>query len=802
MQQLETIYRDIRHACRLLARRPGFAIVAVLTLAVGLGTMTVAFSAVNAFFFAAPFSDSPGAGLVMITDDDPESSGASFRELDAFVSDVPALQVAGQSIVTLSHRRDDVASIAWGLAVTDNYFDVLSVKAALGRTFTDVHELSAIVSDRFWREQLSAASLTGLEVRFNGVDVPIVGVLAKDFRAGLYDADVWVRIADWDALHLPARNRVPDALALTLFGRLRPNATDAQADHQLRAVSSELAKVAPATNARRMASFVPFTEGLPGFPETRALAVVATMAMAMIGIVLLIALFNVIGLLLARAVDREREMSVRGALGASRARLMQQLITESVVIATIAGAVALFVSRWSGDLLGAFALESPIPQRLNVTPDWTVAAFTSVLMIGCGVVAGVLSARRATSLGIIAAMTAPNVVGGGRAGGLRAIVVSTQIAGATLLLTLAALLVRNALLSAAVNVGFESEHAVVLEIDPGSHGYTEASSEQLISDAVTRLGTLPGVVSATVTDRVPFYVGFPARLEISVEGHSCAVEKCPSAGSYRVGPDYFRTMNIPLRRGRELDSRHGDGQVVISETMARRFWPSEDPLGQWITLGAGKRVQVVGVAADVVHRAVGERPEPYVYLPFDRDTYAQPLAIVLRTAADAEPLLAGVAEQMRTLDPSLPIYRLRTMGQRLRARQQAGAVIVAKFFGICGGLALFLAVVGLSGTIAYSVGQRSREFGIRAAIGAAPRDLGRLVVGGALRMAAPGIAIGLFAALLLSWLIAGRMSGLDLNSPMVFVMVGLLQLSIALAAGGVPGLRAARANPLAVLRGE
>jgi predicted permease len=801
MQQLETICRDVRHACRLLARRPGFAVTAVLTLAVGLGTMTVAFSAVNAFFIAAPPIDSPGAGLVVVTDDAPESSGASFREFEAFTRDVPALEIAAQSIVTLSHRRGDAAEVAWGLAVTDNYFNLLGVKAAVGRTFARGDELSAVVSDRFWREHLSAASLAGLTVRVNGLDVPIVGVMASDFRAGVYDAEVWVRIADWDALQLPARNRRPDAFTLTMFARLRPDATDALADNQLRLAASELARAWPATNGRRTASFVPFEEGLP---EMRALAVIAMTAMAMIGIVLLIALFNLVGLLLARALDREREMSLRGALGASRARLTQQLVTESLVMAIIGGALALLISRWSNVLLRIFALETPIPQRLDVTPDWTVAAFTGGLVIVCGLGAGLLPARRATSLGIVVAMAPPTVIGGSRAGRLRAAVVSFQVAGATLLLTLAALLVRNALISDAVNVGFESERAVVLEIDPASHGHAEPSAQRFVADAVARLGALPGVVSAAVTDRVPFYVGFPARLEVSVDGPSCALEQCPTAGSYGVGPDYFRTMNIPLRSGRELDGSQADAQsVVISETMARRFWPSRDPLGQWFWLGAeGRRVQVIGVAADVIHRSVTERPEPYVYLPFDQAAFAQPVSIVLRTVTDPEPLLRAVSEQVRAMDPSLPIYRLRTMGQRLDARQQSGTLIIAKFFGICGGLALFLSIVGLAGAMSYSVGQRSREFGIRAAIGAAPGELARLVVGGALRMAGPGIAAGLFAALLLSWVIAASLSGLDLDSPMTLVVVGFLQLTIVVAAAAVPGRRASRASPLATLRAE
>lgn len=799
MHRLDTIARDIRYACRSLALRPGFASVTVLTLGIGIGTMTVAFSAVNAFFLATPPIDTAGAGLIQIDDGSPESGGASFRELETFAHDVPALDVGAQSVVTLSRRVGGSAAIAWGLAVTDNYFHALGVKAALGRTFGQIDELSTVVSNRFWREELSEASLTGLTVRLNGLDVPVVGVLPGDFRAGLYDAQVWVRIDDWDALRLPARSRRPDAFTLNLFARLRPGASPALANSQLRTASRELATAWPAIYARRSASFVSYEDG--GGTERRALAVVAMTAMAMIGIVLLIALFNVVGLLLSRAVDREREMTLRGALGASRGRLTQQLVTESVVIASIGGTLALFVSRWSNTLLATFAPEAPIPQRIDVTPDWTVAAFTSVLMIVCGIGAGLLPARRATSLAIATAMAPPTVVGGARSGRLRAAIVSMQVAGATLLLTMAALLVHSALRTASVPLGFETSRAIVIEIDPASHGYREPAAERFVTDAKARLRTLPGAVSAAVMDRVPFYVGFPTRLEVSVDGRSCAVETCPTAASYRVGSDYFRTMNIPLRRGRELDGSQGEQSAVISETMARSFWPAADPLGQWMSIGPEeRRVQVVGVAADVTHRVVGERPEPYVYLPFEQPAYAEPLAIVLRTRGDPQPLLQQASDHIRAMDASLPIYRLRTMQQRIDARQQAGNLIVVKFFGICGGLALFLSIVGLSGTLSYAVGQRVREFGIRAAIGASPADQTRLVLGFTLLMAGPGIALGLFGALLLSWLFAARASGLNFDSPITFALVGFLQLTIAIVAAAIPGRRAARVAPLTALR--
>jgi len=801
MERLEAVVRDIRLAGRLLTRRPLFATVAVVTIAVGLGTMTVAFSAVNAFFLANAPRDREGMGLIVVGGGGPENDGASFREFEVFARDVPALEIGAQTIVTLSRQRDGVADTTWGLAVSDNYFEVLGVRAARGRTFTATDELAAVVSDRFWRDHLFEASLAGLAVNLNGLDVPVIGVMPTDFRSGLYDNEVWVRMTDWDALRLPARSRRPDAFGLTMVARLRHGATDDLAQLQVQTVAGELARVWPSTNARRIARFVSREEGLP---EVRALAIVATFAMAMIGIVLLIALFNLTGLLLSRAVEREREMSLRGALGASRARLIQQLICESLVITALGGALALLVAQWSNRLLATFAPEAPVPQRMDVTPDWTVAAFTGVLIVVSGFAAGLLPARRATSLGIAATMAPPTVTGGARTTRMRAMVVSTQIAGATLLLTVAALLARDAVLSAAVDLGFESERAVVLELDPGSYGYTESATQRFVTDAVTAFRALPGVVSAAAMDRVPFYVGFPTRVEVSVDGRSCALEDCPTVGGYHVGRDYFRTMNIPLTSGRELDDSPADANaVVISETMAQRFWPSVNAVGQYLALGPdGDRVQVVGVAADIKHRSVTEQPEPYVYRPFDQAAFAQPVSIVLRTAADPAPLLQAVSDRVRAMDASLPIARLRTMGQRIAARQQSGTLLVARFFGVCSGLALFLSIVGLVGVVTYSVGQRSRELGIRAALGAAPGDLRRLVAAGALRMAGSGIVIGLFGALLVSWLIAGTLSGVDLDSPMVFVAVGVVQFATALIAVAIPARVAASADPLVTLRAE
>jgi predicted permease len=799
---LETTCRDVRYAFRQLKRRPGFAAVAVLTIAVGLGTMTVAFTAVDVFIVGSPQFELPGGGWVLVDDRGQTEGEASLREYEAFARDVPSLDVAASTIATFSHRGRGAAERIFGLAVSSNYFELQDIAAARGRTFrSDDRDLAVVVSDRFWRERLNEAALTGLALELNGLDVPVIGVLPEDHRRGTYDPSVWMRFEDVDALGLPAEGRGLDTARLSVIGRLKPGATAAQATSQLAAVSGELASAWPDTHGSRKASFVPFAEGTP---ELRAIGRAAITALSIIGIVLLIALFNLVGLLLARAVDRERELSLRGALGASRGRLVRQLVTESLVISSLGGALALAVARFSSVLLQSFAMQAPIPTRFDLDVNWAVVGFTTTLVVVCGVVAGLLPARRATRIAIASVMGPASVAGGGRSSKVRSLVVSLQLAGATMLLIVAALLVRSAVLSEGKRVGFEQERAVVIELFPANHGYAGESAQRFVADAVERFRALPGVVAAAAADRLPFYIGFKWQMEASIDGTACELQDCPTVAGYRIGPGYFRAMNIPLTRGREFDGSAADPEsVVISATTAQRFWPSSDPLGQWVTLAAGRtRAQVIGVAADVLHRGLGERPEPYVYLPLDRDAFTAPVTIVVRTAADPRPLMPAVSEQVRTMDPSLPIWSLQTMDERLDMRARAGGRIVARFFLVCGGLGLFLALVGLTGSVSYAVRQRTRELGIRAAIGAAPGDLGRLVIGGALRTSGAGIAAGSAAALGLTTILRSRVSGLDLDSPMIFGLVALLLALVAVVAAAVPGYRASRVDPLLALRAE
>ena len=805
MRLIETLTRDIRYAWRSLVKRPLFAVITVTTIGVGLASTTLAFAVVNALFIkGAMGTDLPGFGAIS-TGAGPEGELASFREYEAFARDVPSLEVAAAARVPVGYRGAAGAETLWSLAVSRNYFGLIEARAARGRLFDTAPDdvPSAVVSERFWRERLQGASLAGLTITLNALDVAVVGVMPDDHRdpGGFFDTSVWIRLDDWDALRLPRKARDPSSRPLGLPARLRGAATPALAQQEVDAVALELGRAWPETNAGRGARFRQFGEGNA---EMQMLSAVAATAMIMVGLVLLIAIFNLAGLLLARAVDRQREMSLRTALGASRLQIVRQLVVESLVIASLGAVVALVVSVWSEPLLGVFAIPAPIPQRLNLAPDGAVVAFVAAGLLVSGLLAGLIPTRRAMRLGLTGVTSASALLGGHDRSRLRIAVVALQVAGATTLLTAAVVFVRGAIAATAVDIGFERERAVLLGLDPSSHGYDAEGAAQIIAGVQEAIRSLPGVREVSVADRIPFYVGFPARVEVSIDGRSCAVEDCPTAGSYRVGPNYFRALGIPIARGRELDSRSTDADaVVVSEAMARQLSATGDLLGRWIALGPeGRRRQVVGVAADVLHRTLRDRPEPYLYLPMEALTFEAPVTVVVATDDAPNPLLAAVRDRVNLLDRDLPVRSIQTMRQRLDDRARRGDGLIALFFMTCGVLALFLSAVGLAGTVSYSVGQRTREFGVRAAIGAEPARLRRLVIRDGLTLALPGIVVGLCGAAALLQVLGTQIRGVDLGGPVPYVLTALIQLAIVLGASALPGRRAARSNPLAILRAE
>lgn len=785
---LSITLRDVRHAVRLMINRPGFSVVAVLTLAAGMAGALVAFTAVNALFIKAlPIRDIERGGSIRITGRGEPGEG-SFRELEAFSRDVPSLDVTAQMPWPLNLRVATGTETIWALVVAPRYFEIIDTRPIAGRLFdASVDSPAVIINERFWRDRLASAPVAGLTLNLSGFDVPVIGVLADSARGvgGFYDPSVWIRTEDWRAFRLPERLREPGQRPFFIFGRLKGDATPAKVDSELRGVTTELARMWPGSNAGRGASFHLLGEG---DSDMRAVAAIASVAMALVGLVLFIAIFNLTGLLLARAIDRRPEIAMRTALGASRWRLIQQFVIESLVLGAPAGIAALALTIWSVDLLRAFALPSPIPLRLDVAPDGTVVVFAVGVTLFAGVAPGLLAAWKATAISH-------------RPSRLRGFVVTIQVAGATVFLTSAALLVRSAIMSTGLDVGFERQHALVVEFDPSTHGNGPGVARSFVDESLRGLAALPGVRDVNVANRIPFYVGIRQRQDYSSTNSPCVARNCASAAVYRIGPNHFRTMGMSLA-GRDFDGSVGDAaSVIVSQAMARQISPSGDVVGRRLLLGReGRQVQIVGVAGDVVHRSFGERPDAHIYLPLDDEAYGAPVTIVARTAGDPAPLVQAARSTLGALDSAVAV-NVRTMPQYLERSTWLPATF-ARFFVMCGTVALILSIVGLVATVSYSVVQRTREFGIRAAVGASPPDLRRLVIGGAMRTAVPGVAGGLMAALGLMQLTASAFSGLDVNSPLTYLLVGMLQVAIVVAGCVLPARVAGRINPLVALRAE
>jgi macrolide transport system ATP-binding/permease protein len=505
---------------------------------------------------------------------------------------------------------------------------------------------------------------------------------------------------------------------------------------------------------------------------------------------------------MARASERQREISVRSALGASRARILRQLVTEGTLLAAISGVATLVLAAWSGSVLSTFSLPAPIPQRLHLGVDGTLIGFTALLVLIAGILPALLPALQATRANLLRSLRVESAVGG-RPSRTRNAFVVLQIAGSTLFLAIALLFVRSFLKSAALSPGFDTTHTVVMQLDPSMYGYEADRARLMLESLQSRIETVAGVAAVGIADRIPFYVGYARNLEYSIDGADCAATDCRRAAVYSVGPGHFRALGVPIRRGREFVAADLDAAsaVIISETMAAQLWPGEDVIGRTLRLGDDGRVaEVVGVAADIKHRNLAEPGGPFVYRPLSGAEWTGSITVVVRATSDPTALLGALQEQVRAVDASLPVT-IATMHERMKlilwpARTAAG------FFLICGVLALVLATVGLFGVLYFTVLQRTREFGIRVALGATTGRVISVVMREGLTLAVAGLLLGASAAFAAASVAAGGFFGLSAADPFSYAVTALVQFTVTAAACALPAYKATKADPMAALRTE
>ena len=799
------LLQDIRHSLRQLARRPVFTATAVLTLAIGMGVNAVAFSVVNGLLFKFAATRGPDTvGRIATSPMDNEDSNASLAEFQRFADATKgAADLAAEGRSTVAWRHDGATETAWVLYVTPSYFSMVNPRVRAGELRverTGSNPPSAVIGERYWREKLNSASIAGLTLRLNNTDVAVSGVIEESFTgpAGIYSPDVWLPLDDINLFSSSPALKKRDTRWLFVLARPHADITTAQIQGHLDTAVAEMAREWPDTHKGHAAKFWMLGEANS---ERRGLGIAAGIGMGIIGLVLLLACFNVANLLLARAIERERDMGIRTALGAKPGRLIRLVVTEGFLIAIASGALALLMAWWTQSLMGTFAMPIEQPQHIDMTPDGTVVLFIAGLIAIAGVLPGLwpaLSAARVNVLQVLGSQGANNV--GARPSRMRRWLVGAQIAGSTMFLAIALLFVQSVGRAMSLDLGFAREELVVAEVEPSSNGLDAAAAERYTDALVTRVRAMPGVAGAALIDRAPFFIGYERVTPVWPNGGSCDADACPKIATLAAGPGYFKTMGISMAAGREFDPGANAASVVVNQSFAKQQWPDGRGLGEAIRIGSsGSIFTVIGVTGP--HRTRGlDWERPTVYFPMAREQYEGRFTLVAR-GPDPAPLVKPIIDAAQAVDDRVTMLSARTMADRMGVQTWPFRTL-SRVFTICGILALVLATVGLAGAVIHAVNRRQREFGVRVSIGATPRDLIDDVLRSSMRLLLPGLAIGILLAAGIARLAQVIFLGVNVLNPLTYAAVALVECAIVLVACIGPALRASKVDPLIALRSE
>ena len=805
---MSTLLSDTRYALRQLARNPGFSLLAVLTLALGIGATTAIYSVVNPVLFRPlPY---PGADRIVTLwergkDDSENNTGyATFLDVERMSSSFASIAAMSSWQPTLQGNGEPERLS--GQRVTRGFLSVLGVRPALGRDFSADENIRGkhfvvILSHGLWQRRFGAdPSVLGRPVTFNGITYTVVGVLPESFESLLSPgATIWAPLAYEPSLPWACRT----CRHLRAIGRLKENVTPEAAVRELDVISGRLVAEHPTDYSTTGMHVVPLQDRLTRDVRPALLAVLGAVAL-----VLLLACANVSALLLGRAIQREGEFAIRGALGAGKLRVMRQLLTESVLLSLVGGAAGTALAYWGVQGLSALAPPS-LPRLQAIGINGGVLLFTALLSVITGLAFGLIPAFATARPDLFAALRP-----GGRATGLRsrrlarATLVAGEIALALMLLFGAGLLMRSLHRLLSVNPGFDPTALLTMEVQTTGPRYQEDPAVRAFFDrASDAVKQVPGVTAAGWTSMLPLGGNFD-RYGVRIEGVELAnPADAPSADRYAVTPGYIEAMRIPLQRGRTItaaDAADAPRIVLINQTFAATAWPNSDPIGARLKVGGPDRPwwTVVGVVGDVRHTGLDEVQAPQIYLP-ESQWFSADGAMVLtaRIGGDPAERAGAVRAAIRSIDPTLPILQVATMEEVVSAtaQQRRFAFVLFQVFAV---VALLLAAAGIYGVLAGSVAERTRELGIRAALGASRNGLLGLVVRQGLALTAVGLVAGAFGSFLLSRFLQRLLFGVGSTDPVTFAGVVLLLTGVALGACWAPAWRATRVSPLEAIRGE
>ncbi len=816
---MDSLIKDIRYAIRGLLKRPGFVIVSVITLALGIGANTAIFSLFNTVLLRSLPVERPEEIVSVSMRGKNDSMQAfshpnyvDFRDQNQVLSGLLVYR-----FVPLSLSRAGNNERVWGYEVSGNYFDVLGVKPILGRTFAPEEDRAKlgspviVLSYDSWQRRFGGdPGLVGRDVVLNNHQFRVIGIAPQGFKGTelVYTPELWVPAAmmEWvepGATWLDSR----DSNNFFAVGRLKPGVNSRQAEASLNMVAMNLGKQYPNDNEGISIKVLP-----TGFiiPELRGAIVSFTwILMAAVGLVLLVTCTNLAGLLLARATDRRREIGIRIAMGANRFRLIRQLLTESVVLSLAGGLAGLFLAIWI--LKGLLAFKPPIdfPLALDLQLDWRVLIFSLAVSFLTGAIFGLAPALQATRPTILKTLKDTGAQGGTSRSLLRSSLVVVQIALSLVVLIGAGLVVRTLQQLQTMNPGFDSKNALMMSFDLGLQGYDEARGQQFYKQVAERVGASPGVKSAAIGSTAPLSLNYNSRT-IYVEGELAERgANAPVSMNAAAGPGYFATMGTPILEGREFtdqDTDKSEKVAIVNATFVRRMMPAAktnaDAINHRFSFGDSKGpfIRIVGVAGDGKYWNIAEEPRTFVWTPMTQDYWTN-ATLFVRTDGAPEGMISSVRNTVQSIDSNLPLFDVKTFTEHMRLALFP-ARVAATVLGVFGIVALFLSAIGIYGITSYAVSQRTREIGIRMALGAQLGDVLKLVLTHGVKLTIIGVSAGLLGAYLVTRAITSVLYGVSATDPLTFILVSLLLIAVALLACFVPARRATKVDPLIALRYE
>jgi putative ABC transport system permease protein len=813
---MNKLWQDLRYGVRLLSKRPGFTLIAVLTLALGIGANTTIFSVVNSVLLRPlPYHDSER--LVMIWQTFLKEGWPQVPVTALDFADIKAQSRSFDEMATAFLDKEDYsltgageAEQVSGMAISANLFDLLGAQPALGRNFLadedqTAHDPVVILSHGLWQRKFGAdPQVIGKTINLDSHLYTIVGVMPAGFefpppvRRGLLNVsasrDLWVP----HVIAQPNRN----SHSLAVIARLKSSVTIAQADAEIVTIAQQLEQQYPATNS-----------GTGAFLSSMHAQVVQNVRPALwlllgaVGFVLLIACANLASLLLTRATARRREMAVRAALGANRSDLLRQLLVENLLLAIAGGGLGLLLALWGIDLLRALNLGN-LPRLAEVGIAPRVFAFTALVSLLTGLLFGLAPALHASRVNLSESLKlSARSLAGAASGRLRSLLVIAEVALALVLLVGAGLLIRSFDHLMNVDPGFDSHNLLTAGIRlPGLRYPNDAEIAAFNQQLVQRVERLPGVVSVGTVNSLPI-TGFQAKTGIFIEGRPAAtsIAELPMVNQRVVSPGYFKTMGIRIVKGRAFsdeDRRDTLRVALINEALAQRYFADEDPIGKRIKIDSEEAPwsQIVGVVGDVRHAGLTEKIEPETFVPYTQDSWPV-MALVVRTTNDPARLAAAVRDEVWAIDKEQPVFNVKTMDEILAnslAAQRFNLILLGSFAAV----ALLMATMGVYGVSTYAVNQRTHEIGVRMALGAQAGDVLKLILYWAMRLMLAGIASGLVAAFALTRLMESLLFGVSATDSLTFLVITLLLTGVALVACFVPARRATKVDPMVALRYE